>query len=189
MEVKKITPEMSAKLREPLPKEAISQHPTKSFLSTIKAIYMVERLNNVFGIGSWRLKNTVIDSTTKMVIIHAILYVPEYGIELESFGGNDNADNGDAYKGASTDALSKICSFLEIGMDVYKGFRDPIKADAKPVVAKAIAPVAKSKPVFDETHPNFSVAKTMLSDGTTTIEDIQKKYTLTQYIIDKLITK
>ena len=46
-----------------------------------------------------------------------------------------------------------------------------------------------TKPLFDETHPNFNIAKTMLSDGTTTIENIQKKYTLTQYIIDKLITK
>ena len=56
MEFKKITPEMKAMLDEPLPKEALKPHPTKSFLTTIKAIYVTERLNNVFGIGAWKIK-------------------------------------------------------------------------------------------------------------------------------------
>ena len=51
------------------------------------------------------------------------------------------------------------------------------------------APVAKVKPPFDENNPSFNLAKKMILEGTKTIEDIQKKYTLTQYIIDKLITK
>ena len=39
-------------------------------------------------------------------------------IAIEQFGGNDNPDRGDAYKGACTDALSKCASYLGIGMDV-----------------------------------------------------------------------
>ena len=39
-----------------LPDEAVSQHPTKKFLSSIKSIYVTERLNEVFGVGSWRVE-------------------------------------------------------------------------------------------------------------------------------------
>lgn len=131
METKKITPEMREALRKPLPKEAIGQHPTKTFLSTIKAIYVVERLNDVFGIGSFKLKSEIIDNKTSMIVVKATLEISEYGIELESFGGNNNGgdnsknfDLGDAYKGATTDALTKMCSFLEIGIDVFKGLAD-----------------------------------------------------------------
>jgi hypothetical protein len=56
------------------------------------------------------------------------LEIPEYGICYESYGGNDNGgvksknyDLGDAYKGATTDAITKIGSYLEIGIDVFKG--------------------------------------------------------------------
>jgi len=56
--------------------------------------------------------------------VKAIVTIPEYGIVIEQYGGNDNPDRGDAYKGACTDALSKCASYLGIGMDVYKGLRD-----------------------------------------------------------------
>lgn len=124
----KLTDEQIKKLKEPLPAAAVKPHPTKTFLSSIKAIYVVERLNDVFGIGSWHLKSEVIDNKTAMIVVKSVLTIPEYGIELESFGGNDNGgensknhDTGDAYKGATTDALTKICSYLGIGMDVFKG--------------------------------------------------------------------
>lgn len=129
MEIKKVTPEMAEALRKPLPQEAVTQHPTKTYLSSIKAIYVVERLNEVFGIGSWHTKNKIISTSDKgMVVVHSKLTIPEYGIKLESYGGNDNGgegsknfDLGDAHKSACTDALTKICSYLEIGIDVFKG--------------------------------------------------------------------
>lgn len=124
MSDKQLTAEQVALLKKPLPPEAVSPHPTKAYLSSIKAIYVVERLNDVFGIGTWRIKNEVIEHDSKMVVVKSTLTVPAYDIEIESFGGNDNADKGDAYKGASTDALTKICSYLGIGMDVFKGLAD-----------------------------------------------------------------
>ena len=42
------------------------------------------------------------------------------GTYKETYGGNDNADLGDAYKGAVTDALTKIGSWLGIGAHVWK---------------------------------------------------------------------
>lgn len=121
MEYKKITAEQKALLDQPLPAEAVKPHPTKQFLSTIKAIYVTERLNDVFGIGAWRIASDVVDNSDKMIVVKVHFTIPEYGIEYDCFGGNDNADKGDAYKGAVTDAITKIGSWLGIGADVFKG--------------------------------------------------------------------
>lgn len=108
-------------LKRPLPNEAVTPHPTKKFLSSIKSIYVTERLNDVFGVGQWRVKCEIIENTDKMIVVKALFSVPDYGIEYECYGGNDNADRGDAYKGATTDALTKIGSWLGIGSEVFKG--------------------------------------------------------------------
>ena len=129
MEMKKITKEMREQLRYPLPPDAIKPHPTKTYLSSIKAIYVTERLNDVFGVGSWTTKlHHIVTAHNSMVVIKVDFAIPEYGVYYECYGGNDNGgensknfDLGDAYKGATTDALTKIASFLEIGIDVFKG--------------------------------------------------------------------
>ena len=126
--MEKITKEMRKALNSPLPSEAITKHPTKTYLSSIKAIYVTERLNDVFGVGAWRTKvEKESVNNNGMVVVKLIFEIPEYGVYHESYGGNDNGgennknfDLGDAYKGAATDALTKICSFLEIGIDVFK---------------------------------------------------------------------
>ncbi len=134
--------EIIAQLNEPLPPEAISQHPTKPYLSTIKAIYVVERFNQVFGLGGWFINNEFVEKvevptkngTALNVVVKSTFQAPGYGITVpDIFGGNDNPDLGDAYKGACTDALTKIGSYLGVGMDVYKGLGD--KAKAKPWIA------------------------------------------------------
>ena len=128
--MKEITSTMYEDLKKPLPSEAISQHPTKTYLSSIKAIYVTERLNDVFGVGSWQIKvEKIAEGTSGMIVVKATLTIPEYNVYYESFGGNDNGgennnknfDLGDAYKGASTDAITKIGSYLGIGIDVFKG--------------------------------------------------------------------
>jgi len=117
-------------LSRALPSEAVTQHPTKTYLSSIKAIYVTERFNEAFGVGKWTTKVVVenVNHDTGMVIVKVIFEVPELKIYYESFGGNDNGgvnnknfDLGDAYKGASTDALTKIGSYLGVGIDVFKG--------------------------------------------------------------------
>src|SRR5882762_8588836 len=108
------------RLKAPLPPEAVSPNPDKPGLSSIKVIFVVERLNEVFGLNGWKVVNEVVESG-QMVVVKATLTVPKYGITVEQFGGNNNFDRGDAYKGACTDALSKCASYLGVGMDVYKG--------------------------------------------------------------------
>lgn len=120
IEIKNVTPEMQRKLREPLPAEAKKKHPTKAYLTTINSIYVTERLNDVFGTGSWQIKSEIVDNSNKMVVVKTSLAIPEYNIYYECFGGNDNADIGDAHKGAVTDAITKIGSWLGIGTEVWK---------------------------------------------------------------------
>jgi Rad52/22 family double-strand break repair protein len=115
--------ELVRALYQPMPPEAIQPHPTKDYLSSVKAIFVIERLNEVFGMGGWSYRTEVIEASpdSLMVVVRVVLRVPAYGIRLEQFGGSDNKDRGDAYKGAVTDALSKCASYLGVAIDVYKG--------------------------------------------------------------------
>lgn len=173
METKKLTQEIINKLNEPLPREAIKQHPTKKYLSTIKAIYVVERLNQCFGIGGWIINNQFIERDKSWVVVKATLNVPEYGITIpDIFGGNDNADLGDAYKGACTDALTKIGSYLGIGMDVYKGIDN---GDDGNKASAPVSPKEVKKDLLTPDHVNWDKAVKYVSDGGN-ITDLTKKY-------------
>jgi len=138
--MEKITETMYTALKAPLPNEAVKQHPTKTYLSSIKAIYVTERLNDVFGCGSWQIKTDVVEKgQSGMVVVKATLEIPTYGVYYESFGGNDNGgensknfDLGDAYKGATTDAITKIGSYLGIGIDVFRGSSTPPRNKKEP---------------------------------------------------------
>jgi hypothetical protein len=120
---KELPPELLEKLKAPLPPEAVSPNPERPGLSAIKVIYVVERLNEVFGMNGWHMANEVVEKGA-MVVVKGTLTIGDYGIRIEQYGGNANSDRGDAYKGACTDALSKCASYIGIGMDVYKGRHD-----------------------------------------------------------------
>ena len=95
METRRITEEQKELLSSPLPAEAVTRHPTKSFLSSIKSIYVTERLNEVFGVGVWRIKSEVVDKGDKgMIVVKGTFSVPEYGIEYECYGGKNNGGEG-----------------------------------------------------------------------------------------------
>lgn len=128
---KKLSKEQLDLLFAPLPREALKQHPSKPFLTVITPIYVLERLNQVFGVGNWEFRTEPVNvrdtggaGRGPMCVVKGILDIPEYGIHLEQYGGNDNPDMGDAYKGAATDALTKLASYLGIGFEVYKGRGD-----------------------------------------------------------------
>ena len=188
--MEKVTKEMREALRMPLPVGAVTKHPTKTFLSSIKAIYVTERLNDVFGVGSWQIKVNHVTTTDKsMVVVKVEFSIPEYGIYFECYGGNDNGgknsknfDLGDAYKGATTDALTKIGSYLEIGIDVFKGLGNT-----------APAPQQQPKKWLNITDSNGSDTKEWLNVITainekkiTTIDEIKKYYNLSKEVEQKI---
>jgi hypothetical protein len=117
-------------LKQPLPPEAITANPTKPGLSSVKVIYIVERLNEVFGLNGWEDDYEIVE-TGPMVVVRGCLRIPRFGITRQQYGGNNNPDRGDAYKGACTDALSKCASQLGIAIDVYKGLH-PAGLDSAP---------------------------------------------------------
>lgn len=188
--MEKVTKEMREALRMPLPVGAVTKHPTKTFLSSIKAIYVTERLNDVFGVGSWQIKVNHVTTTDKsMVVVKVEFSIPEYGIYFECYGGNDNGgensknfDLGDAYKGATTDALTKIGSYLEIGIDVFKGLGNT-----------APAPQQQPKKWLNITDSNGSDTKEWLNVITainekkiTSIAEVKKYYNLSKEVEQKI---
>ncbi len=62
--------DLKKKLKELLPREAVSPNPQKPGLSVIKVIYIVERLNDVFGLNGWQVCNEIVE-TGKMVVVRA----------------------------------------------------------------------------------------------------------------------
>lgn len=130
MERKQLNEMQRAALNRPLPAEAVKPHPSKTFLSTIKIPYVTEVLNEVFGVGGWQIRTELVEAGAKMVVVKTTLTADEYGIHYECYGGNDNPDRGDAYKGAVTDAMTKIASWMGIGADVFKGRHDEARAIA-----------------------------------------------------------
>lgn len=188
METRTITPEQKAALDRRLPDEAVSQHPTKKFLSSIKSIYVTERLNEVFGVGSWRVETEIVERSERMVVVKLRFSIPEYGIYYECFGGNDNADLGDACKGATTDALTKVCSWLGIGAEVFKGRQTGAGAPPQSSVQRLPAapdPIAAAAAV--QAAPKKRITADMLNDpvlrdqfmrwaykGSTTVKDPTK---------------
>lgn len=121
-----VSDEMREKLREDFPQEAYKQHDSKKYLTTLSAMYVVERLNDVFGIGRWNLVHNVVNDNGKYVLMSGQLMIIDYDCSIPiQFGGHATTGTGkeiaDGYKSAITDILSKSASYLEIGIDMFKG--------------------------------------------------------------------
>jgi len=125
-----ISQEIREQLRAPMPAESITQHPTKTFLSTIKAIYIVERLNDVFGVCGWTIEHEIVSDEPDYVSMKGRIIVWEQDgthalVTPWQYGGHKktgkNTEPADGYKSAVTDCQSKCASYLEIGIDVFKG--------------------------------------------------------------------
>lgn len=181
MERRTLTAEQVARLKEPLPAKALKPHPSKSFLTTINSIYVTERLNDVFGTGSWQTQSEIVENTQKMIVVKTTLTIPEYGISYECYGGNDNADRGDAYKGAVTDALTKIGSWLGIGAEVWKNEAGKAQSSApsKPKAQQQAAqPKPAPKPQAPAENPNLIVALQEVREAQSIadLSDIKKRW-------------
>lgn len=177
MERRTLTAEQVARLKEPLPAKALRDHPSKTFLTTINSIYVTERLNDVFGVGSWQTQSEIVENTQKMIVVKTTLTIPEYGISYECYGGNDNADRGDAYKGAVTDAITKIGSWLGIGAEVWKNEAGKAQPSAQPK-PKAQQQAAQPKPQAPAENPDLIVALQEVKEAQSVadLSDVKKRW-------------
>jgi hypothetical protein len=170
-----LTAEQVALLKAPLPQEAFSKMKFGPELTSIKPIYVTERLNEVFGHGKWSTDCSIIlingmpyemvkdgSRDAYQVMLDMVFTVPEYGIRYRIQASSKNGDPGDAAKGAASDCIGKIASYLDIGIEVYKGGG---------IIEKEVLTV---------NHHLFQECVAGVRAGTMTIEGLKKEYDLPQ---------
>lgn len=120
-------------LNEAIPAWAVKPHPAKQNMTAIHPMAIIERLNNVFGVGGWIFETEYLNcvpfkqKTQKgerdmyMSAVKGTLKVLSQQIHIEQYGGSSNDDMGDALKGGATDALTKCASYLGVGASIYRG--------------------------------------------------------------------
>lgn len=155
-----------SKLTKEFPKEAYSiLYRKNAELTSIKAQYIVERLNEVFGLGGWRFDGEWKEVDDGVLFFGELSYVIEEGGEnkvfttgtIPGFSGTDVENRGDAYKGARTDALSKAASQIGVGNEVFKGLVkvESFKAKLTPKTLNEETPEEMSKKeAATDTMPN-----------------------------------
>lgn len=127
----KIDEKQMEELVKKLPDWAVKKHPTRANMSAIHPMAIIDRLNDVFGIGGWNFTTEYISCDKEIqktkngernIYVSAVKGRLEIGeLIIEQFGGSTNDDKGDALKGGATDALTKIASYLGVGAEIYKG--------------------------------------------------------------------
>ena len=98
--------------------------PRRKGMSVITPQYVIDTLNDAFGIGNWTLVHEVVFMDVKWTVVKGKLNIKVNDKEFstpETYGGNDNTDIGDRMKGAVTDLLTKSGQFLGIAHSVFKG--------------------------------------------------------------------
>tara|TARA_R100000995_G_scaffold84922_1_gene65913 strand:+ start:27747 stop:28739 length:993 start_codon:yes stop_codon:yes gene_type:complete len=186
-------------LSQPIPPGMISTHPTKKYLSVIKAIAVVERMNDVFGIAGWDLEHEIVKETvnvieqtqwdnakrqkvvigkkeTPYILMKGRMYIKKFDLYTPyQYGGHETDGTGtepaDGFKSAATDIQSKCGSYLEIGIQVFKG--QPTSNVAN--VSKQDTQEAMDQGVKNLTAKSESVSKTDGSNATKQEVDAAKK--------------
>ena len=152
--------ELYTNLTAPFPKEAYMADSSRGFaLTSVKAQYIVERLNNTLGFNNWRIDGRFDKQEDGSVLYEGqlILFLGDYAKmsdgsavihSVPTVGFAKSGKNlGDTYKSAKTDALSKGTSYIGVANDVFKGLVNPDgspKAPGSPVAAKKTTKKAAS---------------------------------------------
>ena len=122
--MKELDEKQIEEIRKPISESFLSKRPQDN-LTSIKPIAISMRFNKVFGYGKWKIKvNSCEVKPHKREGWHyataSITFtVPEYNIEYDCVAGSANKDEGDAAKGAISDCMGKIASWIGIGWEIY----------------------------------------------------------------------
>lgn len=162
--------EIKKKLLEKFDKKAYGSDSSRGFkLATLDAYYVIERLNNVFGLCGigWGLdiKEWILGKK-ELVVLAELWFIIDGEKHIISCEGGKHIVTtktghtcvADAYKSARTNAICKGASFLGIGLDVYKGeYKD-------------------DRPPLSTQKNNQPTTKTSSSDGKITEKQIKAIY-------------
>ena len=169
--------DLHTNLKNPIDQKALTELKGSPGLSNINPAYIYERLNDCFGVAGWSSEAEIVSAepkvvsekdwkTKKQVEVTYLYVVAKVTLTINfngqtavrtQFGGNMNRrDEGDAYKGAVTDGLTKCASMLYVAQDVFKGLQShktPLKSgsQATPKVTQQqpSVPHTTRKPVKD----------------------------------------
>jgi len=136
--------EIYKKLAADFPREAMTADKSRGFaLTSIKAQYVTERLNDVLGFMNWT-HGGEFQRVDEGVLYLGTLVITVDGRQNRQFAPGfakitDGKNLGDAYKSAKTDSLSKAASLIGVGNSVFKGMVDANTLGASPVAATARA--------------------------------------------------
>jgi len=125
------------RLIKDFPDDAMTLDNSRGFpLTSVKAQCVVERLNQVFGYDGWEQVGKF-DQGQNGILYFGELRVGLINCSTEGKSWNAShsgigyavfkANEGDSYKSAKTDCLSKCASWFGIGNEVYKGNVTPPK--------------------------------------------------------------
>lgn len=140
--MKLLPQEIRDQLRERFPQSSLSKMPGAAKLTSIKIMYVIERLNNVFGVGEWVLEwGEHQFSNQDEIIIQGFIKIPKYDFQTPATFGSARQtfykgtetpiqSIGDLGKSAVSALISKSASFLEVGIDVFKGLQTHETPDA-----------------------------------------------------------
>lgn len=164
-----IMKDLYTKLSEPMPASALSADTSRGFeLTSIKAAFIFERLNTVFGLcgWGWRYSHSTIELVNTEVVTEVALQyrVPEGGTgavewvenvgwvynnettwshPVYAYGGKTPMGKAvaqtDARKSAVTDGLTKAASMIGVGIEVFKGEKTSQTARKAPAAKTVVA--------------------------------------------------
>lgn len=143
-------------------------------LTSLKAQYIKERLNEVFTIFGWKIEGEYSPSQDGSVLYKGILTVRKgASMRAVSAVGFSPSKNllGDAYKGSQTDCLSKCASFIGIGNDMFKGKVKPPYSPSVQVSTQTNTQVVNTQVVNTQPGQPMQTRKNM-----GVISDKQLKY-------------
>jgi hypothetical protein len=121
-------------------------------------------------------------------------------VYYECYGGNDNGgaersknfDLGDAFKGATTDAITKIGSYLGIAIDVFKGQHNGNGNGSNAATPKPADQAAPTKwlNVLDKdnnlTKEWTNIVAAIGSGKITSVADVRKYYAVNKDVAERI---
>ena len=128
--------ELLAELSKPFPEDAITRVSATASgrgreLTGIKRAYLIERLNEVVGVGGWQISEPeFVTSEIKWGQGTGWQCICKYWLEIKglgkSFGLGDGIAKrlGDAMKGAESGAFKRAAACFGLGLSAYKGTID-----------------------------------------------------------------
>lgn len=121
--------EVYAKLCAPFGMSCYSVDSSRGFdLSSLKAAYVFDRLNEVLGLTNWQFLGNFEkqDDGGSVFFGQLIIRIGNRSKTVDGVGfGKKGKNPADTLKSAQTDALSKCASYVGVAIDAFKGKVDP----------------------------------------------------------------